>query len=66
MTIERAYYTLIEENIATEDELVLITDIWGYNLDTLEKVLYARTGLNDFFQLDEELNRESEKVVEND
>ena len=58
MTIERAYYTLIDEKIATEDELILITDIMGYDLDVLENVLYARTGINDFFQLDEELEND--------
>ena len=58
MTIERAYYTLIDEKIATEDELILITDIMGYNLDVLEKVLYARAGINDFFQLDEDLEND--------
>ena len=55
MTIQKAYETLIEKEIATEEELNLITNIWGYNLDTLEKVLYVRMGLNDFDQLEEEL-----------
>ena len=35
---------LVMYEIATESELQLITDINGYNLETLEDVLYARTG----------------------
>ena len=54
MGIETAYNALIDFQIATEDELILVSDIWGYNLDTLEKVLYARTALTSFYQLIEE------------
>ena len=35
---------LIDVGIATTAELSLITDINGYNMDTLNDVLYARTG----------------------
>lgn len=35
---------IIENGIATEDELQLVTDIIGYTLDTLNDVIYARTG----------------------
>ena len=35
---------LIAYEIATEEELQLITSINGYNLEALEDVLYVRTG----------------------
>lgn len=48
---------LIEHNIATEDELNLISYINGWKLETLEDVLYVRTGYRDLKQYKEiELN----------
>ena len=41
---------LIEDGIATADELNLVTDLMGYREDVLESVLYARTGYRDFPQ----------------
>jgi hypothetical protein len=41
---------LIEYGIATEDELQLITDINGYSEETLDDVLYARTGYRSWEQ----------------
>lgn len=35
---------LVSEGIATEEELSLITDINGYKMETLNDVLFARTG----------------------
>lgn len=46
---------LIENEIATEEELKLVTDVAGYSVRTLEAVIYARTGLNDLEQLMEEM-----------
>ena len=47
MDTEAAYEALIEANVATEGELALVTNINGYSLETLEAVLYARTGYRD-------------------
>ena len=47
MDTETAFEALIEAGVATEDELELVTRINGYSLDTLEAVLYARTGYRD-------------------
>lgn len=41
---------IIENAIATEEELQLVTDIVGYNLCTLNDVIYARTGYRDIEQ----------------
>lgn len=38
---------LIEQEIATEDEISLVTEINGYSIDTLNDILYARTGYQD-------------------
>lgn len=38
---------LIEQEIATEDEISLVTQINGYSIDTLNDILYARTGYHD-------------------
>ena len=43
-----------EYGIATEEELSLVTAIDGYNEDTLNNVIYVRTGYNDIEQLLEE------------
>lgn len=44
---------LIEYGIATKDELTLITCINGYSEETLNDVIYARTGYRNFDQLKE-------------
>lgn len=45
---------LIDHNIATEDELKLVTSINGYNVDTLNDVLYVRTAYRDIEQFENE------------
>ena len=46
---------IVERGIATEEELELITAINGYNEDTLNDVIYVRTGYRNIGQLlDEE------------
>jgi hypothetical protein len=48
MNIDEAWDYLIDMGIATTEELELITNINGYNKETLEDVLYARTGERSF------------------
>jgi hypothetical protein len=49
--------TLWEEiiywNIATQEELELITSINGFNIETLNDVIYARTGYRNLEQYKE-------------
>ena len=45
---------ILDNEIATEDELILVTNINGFNVDTLNDVLYSKTGYNDIEQLKEE------------
>lgn len=42
---------IIEQEIATENEVSLVTSINGTNLDTLEDILYVRTGYRSLEQL---------------
>ena len=46
---------LVYACIATEEELQLVTDINGYSRETLDDVLYVRTGYRDFEQYLEEV-----------
>ena len=50
-TIEEVWDSLIEMGVATEEELNLITNINGYSMRTLNDVIYAREGMNDYAQL---------------
>ena len=42
---------LIDYEIATEDEIKLVTSINGTNLDTFESILYSRTGYRSLEQI---------------
>ena len=44
---------IVESGIATADELKLVTCINGYNEDSLNSVIYARTGYHDMEQIEE-------------
>lgn len=47
----RYYEFLIEAQIATEDEVDLITKINGYNEEALDGILYARMAYHDLEQV---------------
>lgn len=42
---------IIENQIATESELQLVTNINGYNIKSLNDVIYCNTGYHDIGQL---------------
>ncbi len=54
-TKETMWQILEDYGVATNDEINLVTSINGYNENTLEDILYARTGLTSFEQLVDEL-----------
>ena len=55
MDISTIWDAIIEYGIATDEELLLVTAIDGYNEDTLNDVIYVRTGYRNIEQLlDEE------------
>jgi hypothetical protein len=51
--IEKAWDKLLELGVS-EQTLQIVTSINGYNLETLDDVLYAHAGYRSFDQLDEE------------
>lgn len=54
MTKDEMWEYLESKNIATYDEIVLVTDINGYTEETLLDILYARTGYRNFEQMKDE------------
>lgn len=50
MGTEELWDFLVNCGIATEEELQLVTNINGYSVDTLQDVIYARTGYRDIDQ----------------
>lgn len=63
-TKEQTWDYLVENQIATEEELKLVTCINGYNEDSLLAVLYARTGYRSIEQIEgeNEEDNDSEEV----
>jgi len=49
-----AWDYLLENGIATEEEMKLVIDIVGYDIEAFESILYARTGYRSFDQVMEE------------
>ena len=54
MNKEQLWDYLVEQGIATEEELELVCNINGYSVETLNDVIYARTGYHDVEQLEDE------------
>ena len=53
--VDEVWDLLIEYGVATQEELELVTYINGYNIDTLNDIIYARTGYRDIEQLQDEI-----------
>lgn len=51
LTIEQAWDILIELG-TSEETLQTVTDINGYNMESMESILYAQHGYRCFSQLD--------------
>ena len=52
-TVKEQWDYLTEYGIATQEELVLVTRLNGYNAEAMEGVLYVRTGYRKFDQLED-------------
>jgi hypothetical protein len=50
--IDYVWNRIVEMEIATEEELNLVTSINGYNIDSLNDIIYVRTGYRDIEQLE--------------
>lgn len=53
--LSMAFDTLVDYQVVTEEELMLVTAINGTNEQTLNDILYVRCGVNSFEQFMEEL-----------
>lgn len=53
--LEELWDLIIEYNIATDDEIRLVTSINGYNMESLNDIIYVRTGYRNIEQLEDEL-----------
>ena len=53
LNINYVWDCIVELGIATQEELELITAINGYNIGTLNDVIYVRTGYRNIEQLEE-------------
>ena len=54
MEVHEYWDYLVENGIATEAELRLVSYIIGYSVETLDKVLFVRTGYRSIDQLEED------------
>lgn len=54
--ITKLWDYIIENDIASEETLKIITSINGYNIETLNDVLYATTGYRSLEQIKEHGN----------
>ena len=52
--VNALYDELLERDLFTKGELQLLTNINGYNVDTLKAALFARYGYRDLQQMMEE------------
>lgn len=44
------YDFIVDNNIATEDEVTLVTNINGWSEETMTDIIFARTGLRSYEQ----------------
>ena len=58
--INNMYETLITYGVATEEELQFVTDIFGWNEQSLLNLLRARTGYRNFEQFLDEYSKEEQ------
>lgn len=53
--VDEVWDLLIKYGVATQEELELVTYINGYNIDTLNDVIYVRTGYQNIEQIQDEI-----------
>ena len=53
MTTAQIWDYIQETGIATEEELQLVTNINGYNEESLNSIIYARTGYRSVEQIED-------------
>ena len=63
--IEYAIDTIIELGVATDAEIKLVFNINGYSMDTVESVIYARTGYKNIEHLELANQARTSDIIEN-
>ena len=65
MDAEQYFYDfLVYNGIATEDEIDLVTNCYGFTIDTFERVLYYRVGcetMEQYLGIEDEEDEEDEE-----
>lgn len=56
LTAIELYETLLDEELFTDEELRLLTNINGLSIETLNDAIYARYGYRDYEQMKESEN----------
>ena len=51
--VEQLWGHMLMADIVSEETLLVATSGWGYNLDTLETVLYVKTGYRSLDQIED-------------
>ena len=63
MTENELFDRIINDGIATESEVDLVTDIVGYSIETLNQIIYVRTGYRNIEQYEEsEIDTEPDNI----
>lgn len=63
MTKSELFERIINDGIATESEVNLVTDIAGYSVETLNQIIYVRTGYRNIEQYEEsEIDTEPDDI----
>lgn len=63
MTKSELFERIINDGIATESEVNLVTDIAGYSVEILNQIIYVRTGYRDIEQYEEsEIDTEPDDI----
>ena len=63
MTKSELFERIINDEIATESEVDLVTDIAGYSVEILNQIIYVRTGYRNIEQYEEsELDVEPDDI----
>lgn len=51
LTVAELWEALVEGDLFTKEELQLATYIYGYNVETLNALIYSRYGYRDYEQM---------------
>ena len=66
MSFNQYFDNLVEFNIATKEELHLVLNICGWSKESLDSILYARTGFNSWNQLFHKEGEQNEHKTANE